>query len=157
MKSNSNDETLLKAKVTSLYELMKSEKLEELEVKDKDLYIYLKRKSKTPRHTGTAYHAPAPSAQETSAAKAEGAPAATAGETVKSPITGVFYRAPSPALPSFVKEGDIVGAGKTLCIVEAMKVMNEVKSDSGMKILKILVENGKPVVSGQELFLIEKL
>ena len=82
---------------------------------------------------------------------------AAAGDTVKSPITGVFYRAPSPSSPSFVKEGDIVGAGKTLCIVEAMKVMNEVKSESGMKILKILVENGKPITSSQDLFLIEKL
>ena len=145
-----NDETTLKEKVSSLYELMKSEKLEELEVKDQNLYVYLKRKSKTPKYPAVAQaaHVAAPQAAE---------PAPAAGETVKSPITGTFYRAPSPTSAPFIKEGDVVAAGKTLCIVEAMKVMNEVKADSGMKILKILVENGKPVVSGQDLFQIAKL
>ena len=153
-----NDETTLQERVSSLYELMKSEKLEELEVKDQDLHVYLRRKSKVPKQSAAAVQTAAQAAVAAAAQAVEtAAPVATADNTVKSPITGTFYRAPSPASPPFSKEGDVVTAGKTLCIVEAMKVMNEIKSDSGMKILKILVENGKPVVSGQDLFLIEKL
>ncbi len=79
------------------------------------------------------------------------------GDTIKSPIMGVFYRAPSPTSSSFVKEGDVVAPGKTLCIVEAMKVMNEIKAEVKMKIVKILVENGNPVTAGQDLFVIEKV
>jgi acetyl-CoA carboxylase biotin carboxyl carrier protein len=152
-----NEETALKDKVSSLYELMKSEKLEELEVKDRDIHVYLKRKSKTPKYFAGTTQAPAQPIVVSAQAVESAAQATVAGDTVKSPITGTFYRAPSPTSPSFSKEGDVVAAGKTLCIVEAMKVMNEVKADSGMKILKILVENGKPVVSGQDLFQIEKL
>jgi len=157
MKTPSNEETTLKDKVGSLYELMKSEKLEELEVKDQDLYVYLKRKSKTPKYLIEAAQSSAQAAAVVAAQAVESAAAPVAGDTVKSPITGTFYRAPSPTSLPFSKEGDVVAAGKTLCIVEAMKVMNEVKADSGMKILKILVENGKPVVSGEDLFQIEKL
>jgi acetyl-CoA carboxylase biotin carboxyl carrier protein len=154
------EETTLKDKVSSLYELMKSEKIEELDVHDTDLHIYLKRKSKTPKYAVSAPQMvtqAAPTATAQAEETAEAAATTVTGDTVKSPITGTFYRAPSPSSPSFSKEGDVVAAGKTLCIVEAMKVMNEIKSDSGMKILKILVENGKPVASGQDLFLIEKL
>ncbi len=74
---------------------------------------------------------------------------------VKSPIVGTFYRAPAPDSDSYVKVGDTVSAGTTLCIVEAMKLMNEIESDVAGKIVKILVENGKPVEYNQPLFLIE--
>lgn len=74
---------------------------------------------------------------------------------VKSPIVGTFYRAPAPDSDSYVKVGDTVSAGDTLCIVEAMKLMNEIESDVAGKIVKILVENGKPVEYNQPLFLIE--
>ncbi len=74
---------------------------------------------------------------------------------VKSPIVGTFYRAPSPDADSFVKVGDTVQAGQVLCIVEAMKLMNEIESEVSGKIVKILVDNGKPVEYGQPLFLIE--
>jgi acetyl-CoA carboxylase biotin carboxyl carrier protein len=154
MKTNEKD-TELKDRVSSLYELMKTEKLEELEIKDASSYIYLKRKGKTQKPQAV-YASQAPAAVEQAPAETA-EKAAAAGDTVKSPITGIFYRAPSPSSPSFVKEGDTVGAGKTLCIVEAMKVMNEVKSETGMKILKILVENGKPITAAEDLFLIEKL
>jgi len=153
---NNEKETALKDRISSLYELMKTEKIEELEVKDEDSYVYLKRKGKTPKHHGPV-HFEAPVSAPGAAEPKENQPEAVAGDTVKSPITGVFYRSPSPTSPSFVKEGDIVSAGKTLCIVEAMKVMNEVKSETGMKIIKILVENGKPITSAQDLFLVEKL
>ncbi|MCX7845039.1 MAG: acetyl-CoA carboxylase biotin carboxyl carrier protein [Dictyoglomaceae bacterium] len=77
------------------------------------------------------------------------------GHYISAPLVGVFYRAPSPGAPPFVNEGDLVELGQTLCIIEAMKLMNEIKSDIRGKIKKILVENGQAVEFGQKLFLIE--
>ena len=74
---------------------------------------------------------------------------------VKSPIVGTFYEAPSPGSPPFVKVGDSVEAGQILCIVEAMKLMNEIESDVAGEILKKLVSNGQPVEYGQPLFAIK--
>ncbi|MEO0202843.1 MAG: acetyl-CoA carboxylase biotin carboxyl carrier protein [candidate division WOR-3 bacterium] len=71
---------------------------------------------------------------------------------IKSPLVGTFYRAPSPGAEPFVKEGDFVRKGQVLCIIEAMKVMNEIESDVDGIVERILVENGKPVEYGQELF-----
>ena len=76
-------------------------------------------------------------------------------KTVDSPITGVFYRSSSPQAAPFCKEGQSVKSGHTLCIIEAMKVMNEVKSEINGKIVKILVENAKPVTQGQPLYSID--
>lgn len=75
--------------------------------------------------------------------------------TIYSPIVGTFYKAPSPDSPSFVEVGSVVKPGDTLCIIEAMKLMNEIESDSSGIIEKILVENGKPVEFNQPLFLIK--
>ncbi|MCX7917487.1 MAG: acetyl-CoA carboxylase biotin carboxyl carrier protein [bacterium] len=74
---------------------------------------------------------------------------------VKSPLVGTFYRAPSPTSPPFVEQGKEVKKGEVLCIVEAMKVMNEIKSEHDGIIREILVENGKPVEYGQVLFILE--
>lgn len=74
---------------------------------------------------------------------------------IKSPIVGTFYRAPAPDADSYVQVGDMVAPGSVLCIVEAMKLMNEIESDISGKIIKILVENGKPVEYNQPLFLIQ--
>ena len=71
---------------------------------------------------------------------------------IKSPIVGTFYEAASPGSPAFVKEGDNVAVGQVLCIVEAMKLMNEIESDATGQIVKILVSNGQPVEYGQPLF-----
>lgn len=84
------------------------------------------------------------------------APAAKAFHEVKSPIVGTFYRAPSPDADAYVNEGQKVKAGQVLCIVEAMKLMNEIESDADGTIVKILVENGKPVEYNQALFLVDK-
>jgi acetyl-CoA carboxylase biotin carboxyl carrier protein len=73
---------------------------------------------------------------------------------IKSPLVGVFYRAPSPESPPFVETGTSVKKGDTLCIVEAMKVMNEIKSEYEGSVEEILIENGKPVEYGQVLFII---
>jgi len=85
-------------------------------------------------------------------------PAARAPEeglhTVKSPIVGTFYEAPSPGAPPFVKAGDAVEVGQVLCIVEAMKLLNEIESDVAGEIVKKLATNGQPIEYGQELFVI---
>ena len=74
--------------------------------------------------------------------------------TVRSPIVGTYYESPSPGSPPFVKPGDSVEAGQVLCIVEAMKLMNEIEADVGGEIVKCLVKNGQPIEYGQELFAI---
>jgi acetyl-CoA carboxylase biotin carboxyl carrier protein len=74
---------------------------------------------------------------------------------IRSPIVGTFYRAPAPDADSYIQVGAVVSPGSVLCIVEAMKLMNEIESDVSGKIIKILVENGKPVEYNQPLFLIE--
>lgn len=76
---------------------------------------------------------------------------------ITSPLAGVFYRAPSPGAPPFVQEGDTVSPGQTLCIVEAMKLMNEITAEAPCRVVKILAENGKVVEPGQELFKVELL
>ena len=73
---------------------------------------------------------------------------------VKSPIVGTFYESPSPGSPPFVKVGDMVEAGQVLCIVEAMKLMNEIEADASGEIVKRLANNGQPIEYGQELFVI---
>ncbi len=90
----------------------------------------------------------------TSLAAPEPAPE-PAGHTLKSPMVGTFYRAPSPGAPSFVEVGQSVSKGQTLCIIEAMKLLNEIESDASGTVKAILVENGQPVEYGQALFVIE--
>jgi acetyl-CoA carboxylase biotin carboxyl carrier protein len=82
-------------------------------------------------------------------------PAEPKGHALKSPMVGTFYRAPSPGAPSFVEVGQSVSKGQTLCIIEAMKLLNEIESDVSGTVKAILVENGQPVEYGQPLFLIE--
>ena len=84
-------------------------------------------------------------------AEAEG----TSLVTVEAPMVGTFYRASSPTADPYVREGDVVKAGQILCIIEAMKLMNEIESKVSGRIVKILVENGQPVEYGQPLFLID--
>lgn len=74
---------------------------------------------------------------------------------IKSPMVGTFYKAPSPDVPPFANAGDHIEVGQVVCIIEAMKLMNEIKSDTKGKIVAVLVENGDPVEFGQTLFLVE--
>jgi len=111
--------------------------------------------------------APAPSIVHAGAAPATSAPsptiepaivadvAAPTAITIEAPMVGTFYRASAPTADPFVREGDVVKEGQVICIIEAMKLMNEIESKAGGRVLKILVENGQPVEYGQPLFLLE--
>ena len=111
-----------------------------------------------PTHAVPPAHQPASAAAEVPAARAE-APVPAADDkdlfTVKSPIVGTYYEAPSPGSPPFSKVGDEVKVGQVLCIIEAMKLMNEIETEAAGTISKILVKNGQPVEYGQPLFLIK--
>lgn len=94
-------------------------------------------------------HAPAPAAAPVAAVVAE-----PTGHTVKSPMVGTFYRSSAPGSPAFVEVGSTIKEGDTLCIIEAMKLLNEIDSEVSGVVTKILVENGQPVEFGQPLFVI---
>jgi acetyl-CoA carboxylase biotin carboxyl carrier protein len=108
-------------------------------------------------------HAPAPppahaAPAATAAAPAtDSAPAATNRKAIVSPMVGTFYRSPAPDADPFVEKGDVVEVGQTVCIVEAMKLMNEIEAESKGRVVEILVENAQPVEFGQKLFLVEPL
>jgi acetyl-CoA carboxylase biotin carboxyl carrier protein len=102
---------------------------------------------------GTPDLRPAPPAAAPAAAPAE-PPAAQEGHVVKSPMVGTFYRSPSPDAKVFVEVGQAVKEGQTICIIEAMKLMNEIEADAGGTVKAILVENGQPVEYGQPLFIL---
>jgi len=99
--------------------------------------------------------APAPVANNTVTCSTEDP--SVCGDTINAPMVGTYYSSPSPEAPTFVKEGDTVKKGQTLCILEAMKIMNEVEAEFDCKILKILVDNSAPVEYDMPLFLIEKI
>ena len=149
-------ENNLEEKVKSLYEVMQQEKVEEIRIDSSDMKLHIRRKnySRPVQRVVPQVQQSQPVQQETAAAPQQ---VVSGDSTIKSPITGVFYRSPSPTSPMFVKEGDVVESGKTLCIVEAMKVMNEIKATERAKIVKVLVENGESITSQQDLFVIEKM
>ncbi len=111
----------------------------------------------------TAVAAPVVAAPAPTAAAAAPAPTAApvaeeiAGDKILSPMVGTYYASPSPDSPVFVKEGDVVKKGQPLAILEAMKIMNELEAEFDCKILKILVEDGKPVEYDMPLFVVEKM
>lgn len=135
-------------------EIMVSSGLQELEIRDGDHYLKLARA----QARFSKGWAPAGMDRRAAAAEVpiqkEVVEPPTPGLTIASPLGGVFYRSPSPQSSAFVKEGDTVAFGDVLCIVEAMKVLNEIRADRPCLIGKILVENGKPVSAGQDLFAI---
>ena len=97
---------------------------------------------------------PAPVAAAVATSPAE-APAAPAGKTIKSPMVGTYYRAASPGAKAFVEVGSSIKEGEAVCIIEAMKIMNEIEADCSGKIVQILCENGQAVEFGQPLFIVE--
>jgi acetyl-CoA carboxylase biotin carboxyl carrier protein len=144
--------------IKALIALMRENGLVELEVEDKKGKIRLVRTADLPAQAGPR---PAPPAVRPASAKAppsapSAAPELADNQTlVRSPMVGTFYRAASPDAPPFVQEGDMVQKGGALCIVEAMKMMNEIESEVAGRVIKILVENGQPVEYDQPLMVIE--
>jgi len=148
--------------VRKFYQFMNANKLEAIEFAKNSTYIKLVRKhtqtiqpipvfSAPPAQAGGGAAAPHPAA----AKPQQSAPAQThTGETIKAPMSGIFYRAPSPSSPPYVREGDNVKEGQVLCVIEAMKVFNEIKAEFSCTIKKVLVENGKPLEPNQDIFLI---
>jgi len=145
-----------------IIDLVKDREIAEFNLEDGDLKLSLKMQAEgsvmyLPSTPGpVAAPAPAPVAPAAPAAAAP-AEAASSGETIDSPMVGTFYRASSPEADPFVKVGDVVTPETTVCIIEAMKVMNEIKAETKGKITKILIENGEAVEFGQGLFEIEAL
>jgi acetyl-CoA carboxylase biotin carboxyl carrier protein len=153
-----------------LIEFLIEKDIAEFELERGDVKVRIKRGAEhvapAPPVTHVAVHtAPAsgaevvaPTVAVPSSASVERAPAAPVEEaglhTVRSPIVGTFYECPSPGSPPFVKPGDSVEVGQVLCIVEAMKLMNEIEADVAGEIVKKLVANGQPIEYGQELFVI---
>lgn len=130
---------------------MVEHRLDHLELKEPSLSIRLVRQGNlTPAPAPTA-PAPFPTPSNLPAES----PPPPEVRPIPSPIAGIFYRASSPSSPPFVKEGDRLQQGQTLCLVEAMKVFNEIKAETAGVLVKILVENGKPVKNGQTLFWIQ--
>jgi acetyl-CoA carboxylase biotin carboxyl carrier protein len=145
-------------KVKKLIELLEDSNIAEIEIHEGEESVRISRVSAvTPV-------APAPVAPPVAAVPPGVAPQAPAqeqvaeeisGHVIKSPMVGTYYSAPSPNADPFIKEGSNISAGQTLCIIEAMKILNQIDSDVSGKVKKILVENGQPVEYDQPLFVIE--
>jgi acetyl-CoA carboxylase biotin carboxyl carrier protein len=131
-------------KLKTLIELVEASGIAELEISEGEERVRITRTVAA----GQQLFAPAPQAA------APEAPAVAEGHVVKSPMVGTFYRSPSPGSKQFVDVGQNVNAGDTLCIIEAMKLLNEIDADHTGVIKAILVENGQPVEFGQPLFVI---
>lgn len=148
------------AEIERLLSFMQSHELEELEYQHGDLHVRLKKASAAPAGAvRPQYVAPQPAvAAAVESAHPAAAPSAASGaradnvHTIKSPIVGTFYSAPSPEAEAFVTVGASVDAGQVLCIIEAMKLMNEIESDVAGEVVRIHAENGKPVEYGAPLF-----
>jgi acetyl-CoA carboxylase biotin carboxyl carrier protein len=143
-------------KLKTLIELVENSGIAELELTEGEEHVRISRASSVAAPMQHVYAA-APQAAPAPAAAAPAAPAAPAvpeGHVVKSPMVGSFYRAPSPGAKSFVDIGQNVKEGDTLCIIEAMKLLNEIEADKSGVIKAILVENGQAVEFGQPLFII---
>lgn len=153
--------------IKTIVKLMSEHDLTEFKIEAEEMRLCIKRGSETTQviaapHVVQAAPVAAPAAASAaSAAAPAAAPAAdaaksTAGKnTIDAPIVGTFYRSPSPEAPSFVKVGDKIQADTVVCIIEAMKVMNEIKAEKSGVVKEILVENASPVEYGQPLFVIE--
>ncbi|MCL2297709.1 MAG: acetyl-CoA carboxylase biotin carboxyl carrier protein [Proteobacteria bacterium] len=148
-------------KLKTLIELVESSGIAELEIQEGEERVRITRASAAMMTAPTMMMAApqpmhaAPAAATAAAPAAPEAPSAPSGHTITSPMVGTFYRASSPGAKPFVDIGMAVKEGDTLCIVEAMKLMNEIEADRAGVVKAILVENGHPVEFGQPLFVIE--
>jgi acetyl-CoA carboxylase biotin carboxyl carrier protein len=141
-------------KIKKLIEIIEESDIAELEIKEGEESIRISRYSAAP---AAAAYAPASVAAAPASASSAATPVEEiiTGHTVKSPMVGTFYRSASPGTKVFTEVGQSVMVGDTLCIIEAMKILNQIESDKSGTITKILVENAEPVEYGQPLFIIE--
>ncbi len=148
-------------KIKKLIELLEESNIGELEIKEGEESVRIARNSGTTQYfnapapayaaPAAAPVAPAPAAAAVAPAAAPAATPSTSGHIVKSPMVGTFYRSPSPGSPSFMEVGKSVKAGDVICIIEAMKMMNQIEADKSGVIEAILVEDGNPVEFDQPL------
>jgi len=149
--------------IKELMKLFAKSKLDRIKVKEKDFEIEMEKGGETvvvetaPATVTPAVNSSASQAAGTPTPVAEESTAAEKGELITSPMVGTFYAAPSPDSPPFVQAGDTVRKGQTLCILEAMKIMNEVEAEFDCKILEVLVQDGEPVEYDKPLFRVERL
>jgi acetyl-CoA carboxylase biotin carboxyl carrier protein len=145
-------------KLKTLIELVESSGIGEIEIQEGEERVRITRavaQAAAPAVPATVYAAGAPaSAPAPVAVEAIPAPVESEGHLVKSPMVGTFYRAASPGAKPFVEVGDSVQVGDTLCIIEAMKLMNEIEADKAGVVKQMLAENGQPVEYGQPLVVI---
>jgi acetyl-CoA carboxylase biotin carboxyl carrier protein len=151
--------------IKKLVKIVDTSGITDLEIEEDGLRVKVAKKNRNSHDTSqqqtvvqtetfsTAAQNPIATEEIPAAKEIEEVPANT--HEINSPIVGTFYRAPAPDADSYVQIGDMVSAGQVLCIIEAMKLMNEIESDVSGKLIKVLVENGKPVEYNQPLFLIE--
>jgi len=150
--------------IKELVKLVEKSDIHELDIQEKELQIRIVKNTNAPQVVSQIQHIPAPVQQPS-------APVTDSGQNLQaqtsdtrpdnvieipSPMVGTFYRASAPDSAPYVKEGDTISKGQVLCIIEAMKLMNEIEAEISGKIVKILVENGEPVEYNQPLFLVEK-
>ncbi|MDH5180683.1 MAG: acetyl-CoA carboxylase biotin carboxyl carrier protein [Gammaproteobacteria bacterium] len=147
-------------KVKKLIELLEESGIAEIEIHEGEESVRISRQSNVPAPIAYAAAPPmaapaAPAAAAPAAAESKSAAEEISGHVVKSPMVGAFYRASSPGSKPFVEVGDKVKVGDTLCIIEAMKLLNQIEADKAGTIKAVLVENGQPVEYNEPLFVIE--
>ncbi len=149
-------------KVKKLIELLEESGIAEIEIKEGEESVRITRNSSVAAAPAMMQMtAPAPAATPTPAAAAPVAEASSdadalpSGHIVKSPMVGTFYRSPAPGSPEFVQVGQSVSKGETICIIEAMKILNQIEADKSGVIKAILANNGEPVEYDEPLFVIE--
>jgi len=149
-------------KIKKLIELLEESGVAEIEIHEGEESVRISRNSQSPVVQAYAPMPAMPAAAPQAAAPvaateapAAEKPAAISGHAVTSPMVGTFYRAPSPGAKSFVDLGQRVEVGDTLCIIEAMKILNQIEADKAGTVVDILVENGQPCEYGETLFVIE--
>ncbi len=140
--------------IKDILKLLKGTDIVEFELERDDGKIRVRRQGYKPQEEAVAGSTPAKTATEVVEEK-KGEEKKGDLVTITSPMVGTFYRSPSPDAPPFVEEGSLVKKGQPLCIIEAMKIMNEIEAEIDGKIISILVENGKAVEYGEPLFLVE--
>ncbi|WP_456377782.1 acetyl-CoA carboxylase biotin carboxyl carrier protein [Thiolapillus sp.] len=140
-------------KVKKLIELLETSDIAEIEIHEGEESVRISRHGTLPPAPAAA--APAAAAASTPAEEEKEPEPELEGHIIHSPMVGTFYRAPNPGAKPFINEGQSINAGDTLCIIEAMKILNQIESDKTGKVKRILVENGQPVEYNQPLFIIE--